>query len=174
MTGFNITNAGTGYVAPVIALVAFSGGATGGYPTASGTALVGGASSGITGITWLTSGYYTGTTGNYVVSFVSALGIRASGKPVFAPAYVKTFTGQHQFFTGLFSSGTSGTATAMGSTYFSGNSTLGTGDILAFMRVSYLGTADTANFLYKIRASGLTDTFSGITIYSGSGLSFRV
>lgn len=170
VTGFNITNSGTGYVGPVYAVVTPSGG---GYPIASGTGILGGASTGISSITWLTTGYYTGITGGYAITFTMISGRFASGTPVFSPAYVKTFTGQTQFMTGVFSSGTSGIACATGVTFFSGNTTLATGENLVVMNIIYTGTPDSANFRYLVKASGLADSITSISIYSGSGLMYR-
>jgi hypothetical protein len=170
VTGYRITSSGSGYAGTVYVTVTPLGG---GYPIASGTAIISGANSGITGVTWLTSGYYTGVTGGYTLSFSQVSGRFASGTPVFAPAYVKSFTGQFQMLTGIPASGTSGTTCAAASTFISGSTTLTTGQTLVFMRINYLGTPDSANMRYMIKASGLTDSISSMSIYSGSGLAYR-
>jgi hypothetical protein len=173
VTGFQITNSGTGYVGPVSVLVIPTGGS---YPLASGTGFINtSSSSGISSIVWLTSGYYTGTTGSYTLSFSSPSGRFASGIPLFSGAYVKSFTGQFQLITGLFSSGNSGAACNSGPTnIFSGNTTLATGENLVTLRINYLGTRDSANIQYKILASGLRDSITLTSILSGSGLAYRI
>jgi hypothetical protein len=81
VTGYQITSSGHNYSGTVSVFVSPTGG---GYPIASGTGIISGANSGITGLTWLTSGYYTGATGGYTITFSGVTGTLASGKPLFA------------------------------------------------------------------------------------------
>lgn len=169
VTGFQLTSPGSGYTTtPVYATVVSAGD---GYPLASGICSVSGTNNGISGVNWLTSGFYTGATGALNITFSSISGLFASGKPLCAPSYSKSFSGNFQFVAAV---GINGSNLLLDSAYniFSGNGILSTGHNTMFMTINYSGSPDSGIIRYNIKASGLTDSISNINIYTGSGLAY--
>ncbi len=169
VTGVNITSTGVSYSSAPLFFILPTGS---GSPVSFGVALLN-SSSGVTGVSFLSTGYYPGPTGSYTVLFSGGGGSFASGTPRFDSGYTKSFSGRFQFYTGVFSSGNAGVACANNATTFSGSTTLTTGETLVFMKINYVAQADSAPLWYRVRASGLADSITSVTVYSGSGVVFR-
>lgn len=164
VTGISLSNSGAGYTSQPLIYVTPTGG---GYPIASGLGILFG--TGLQGIQWTSTGYYTGYTGSYGLVFSGGGGSNAAGGPQWDTSYTKTFSGQFSLYTGFFGLSLYPTPetliSASGKTIFTGN-------VLTLSGV-FVGTPDSAWTRYVIKASGLPDSTSGTYIYSGSGLGYK-
>jgi hypothetical protein len=160
--GFNFSNSGAGYTSsPIITVIPLGSG----YPIASGSGLI--SDGKVTGISWyLPTGVYTTT--SCTLSFSGGGGTSAAGTPLFS-SYTKTFLQSLQLYTGLSFNG-SGSIAASSTTMYSGNASLPTGQTVISLLVNQLGYGDTLPLQYRIKATGLPDTYSNQSIYSYTGL----
>jgi len=179
-TGFSgFSSSGSGYTGIPVAYISPI---ASGFPIQSGSGLTG-ALGIVTGVQWVYpsgdfgyTGVYYGHTGTgFRVTFSGLLGVggwQATGIPLFG-TYIKSFSGCFDLYTGVpWNSGVQCYENP-NSTMISGSTTLTSGETCSFLQVNYINLRDTAPLYFAILSSGLTDTYNGVSVFSGTGLAYR-
>jgi hypothetical protein len=165
-TGIKINNSGRAYTSsPLIYVNPYDS-----YVSSGSGILVG---TGVSSISWVNQYPHTGLTGSYNLVFTGGGGSGASGSILWGSGYTKSFTGQLSLFTGMFSGANSGLICNKIYNIYSGSGIMTSGEELLFMKVYYVGTKDNYQMQYKITASGLADSVTFLTAYSGFGLVYK-
>lgn len=159
-----ISNPGAGYtIAPTVYISPTGGG----YPIASGAGII--SAGQIFGISWASSGVYTGNIGDYSLVIVGGNGAGFAASAYFPTSYTKTFTGYVTLDTGVLGQIPDHNGISKTMTVQSGSGLLSTDTSIVVLQISASGVPDTLPLFYTIQASGYYDTSTDINLYSGSG-----
>lgn len=165
VTGLSITNNGNGFTSDPLIYITPTGL---GQPFASGSGIRwGGTGENVTGVNWYQSGVYTGNTGTCAVVCSEGGGQNFASQISWGTTYNKAWNTFVSGFSGVF--GTGGSPCTGDSTNIYGAGTLTSGEDLLTYSIVFNGTPDNLSLQYLFTVSGLPDTTSGISMYSGSG-----
>lgn len=169
-SGYTISDQGHDYAGSPYILIEPTGG---GYPYASGRGTID-SEGHIVGITWDQEGYYTGNTNDYSMVLYGGGGAGFIGSVDWGVySYDKLFGSIMECSTGIFGEEN----TALTGNYFDvyyGSGTLAASENIIDVTVSVVPYPDTAQILYRLKASGLPDSNSSISLFTGSGLAYRI
>ena len=169
VTGVNVNNGGANYTSEPYVYITPTG-ADWAFPYASGRGLIDGVAQIVTGVEWIQSGIYSGGAGLVVV--INGGGGSSAQMFPLNSGYIKSFTGQLSLETGYLGSGNANCNEIFN--LISGSVSMPSTENVLNMTINYDGTPDNLPLKYLILASGLPDTTTNISLFSGTGLTYKI